>query len=373
MKDFDVVVVGAGPAGAMACLSLARNGHRVALLEKYKLPRYKVCGGGLVLRARNRIPKLPKEVIETEFRSVNWAIPSDQMNFVVERPYPVITMVMRDKLDNFLVDEAVAAGTEIMDQAEVTAISKNGSYQVTTSGTSIKAHNLVLADGAFSPTSRLLGMPDGRYLIPAIEAEVRVKNSQRFSQTRFDVEAIPHGYGWVFPKADHLSIGIASALRGKINLQKAYRSYLSALGIEDIISEKKYGFQIPVSPRKTFSREGVMLTGDAAGFADPLVAEGISQAIISGHLAADAISQAEGDPMQSSEHYEALVRSQILGQIKTGKILSKLFYRYPKLRRHVLRRKGQRLTEYFTDVFSGLRRYPETPFDILNSFRKALL
>ncbi|NNF21529.1 MAG: geranylgeranyl reductase, partial [Saprospiraceae bacterium] len=214
-----------------------------------------------------------------------------------------------------------------------------------------------------------------RYLIPALEAEMMVSEDEFIKhkkKVRFDVDAMPQGYGWVFPKKNHLSIGIASEKRGNIGLKDAYKKYVTFLGLNNILKEEIHGFQIPIKSRKEFSGKKVILTGDAAGLADPLVAEGISNAMISGKLAAEAVIEGNLEWSEVEKVYNKKLRQEIVTQTKTSRLLSSLFYHHPRLRKYVLTRKGQRLTEYFTDVFSGVRRYPEGIPEILRSFGKAM-
>ena len=67
MKEYDIAIIGTGPSGAMAAYHAAKNGKKVILIEKEKLPRYKTCGGGLVHRGRIRLPFSIDEVFEKEF------------------------------------------------------------------------------------------------------------------------------------------------------------------------------------------------------------------------------------------------------------------------------------------------------------------
>jgi len=374
-NHFDVAVIGAGPSGSLASYHLSKAGLSVLLIEKESLPRYKTCGGGLVYRARKLIPELKDDIIDREFYEINWGIKNDNIHFRVERPYPIISMVMRDKLDKHIVDSAVNEGTTLIDNTTLESIEPNGLITLGTSKGKFKSKMIIGADGALGITARLAGFNDARYLIPALEAEVIVSPDvfpKYERDVRFDVGVIPQGYGWVFPKKKHLSIGIASEKRGNIGLKSAYKKYIELLGLDNILSEEVHGFQIPIKSRKQFSGRKVLLTGDAAGLADPLVAEGISHALISGKLAAEAIIEGNLNWPEIEKIYNYKLRYEIVTQTGTGQLLSTLFYHYPRLRKYVLTRKGERLTEYFTDVFSGVRRYPQGYSEVLKSIRKAI-
>ena len=155
-------------------------------------------------------------------------------------------------------------------------------------------------------------------------------------------------------------MGVFVKTKQKIDLKKHYKDYLKTLGITEIVSEEAHGFVIPVSPRTdNFVRKNVFLIGDSAGFADPVVAEGISNAILSGILAAKSIVESNLDPLRAAELYTQKLEDSILPEIKTGVILSKLFYERKKFRNFFIKKYGQALAEAMTDVFMGDRSYPK--------------
>jgi flavin-dependent dehydrogenase len=124
-----------------------------------------------------------------------------------------------------------------------------------------------------------------------------------------------------------LGVGIFIKSKQKIDLKKYYAGCLKILGINEIITEEAHGFVIPVSPRSdTFVKNNVFLMGDSAGFGDPILAEGISNAILSGVLAAQSIAEANLDSVRASELYQKKLENSILPEIETGVILSKFFY-----------------------------------------------
>src|SRR4051812_26581186 len=112
-EEFDVAVVGAGPAGASAAHVLASHGISVAIVDKAKLPRYKTCGGGLLYRAVRALPVDIGPVSEREFRSIEMNL-SPRLRFEVRRAFPIVTMTMRDAFDHLLVEAAAAKGAEVL-------------------------------------------------------------------------------------------------------------------------------------------------------------------------------------------------------------------------------------------------------------------
>jgi flavin-dependent dehydrogenase len=286
-------------------------------------------------------------------------------------------MVMRDSLDHFLLKAAAAQGAKILDDTEVNEIDSNGKISLHTNKGDVEARYVIAADGALSPVAKMCGWKDDRHLIPALEYELTVSESEfdRLAQTvRFDIDAIPYGYAWNFPKQKHLSVGVASAKRGKVNLHEYYRKYLDALGVKQVVHEERHGYQIPLSPRKDgFSRRGILLTGDAAGFADPVTAEGISNSALSGKIAAQAIIESIHTPAKLDEVYYNKLRANLLPQLKLGRFLADIFYGKTWIRKPLFNRYGQRLCEALTDVFMGEREYPHDAMKRAGKYLKELV
>jgi len=360
---FDVAVVGSGPAGATAARELAARGLRVALLERETLPRYKTCGGGLVSRAVELLPADVQGVIERNCVTAELHLLDRDMHFRAARTPAFISMTMRDRLDHTLATAAVVSGAELRAPCRVTGLHhERAGIRLDTDRGVVSASFVIAADGAGSDVARLAGWTDGRHLIPALEYEVQVDRAtlDRFAGTpRFDVGLVPYGYAWVFPKAAHLSVGVLTAHRGPINLHRHLEEYLRAIRLVPR-AMRRHGFVIPVRPRAgPLARGRVLLTGDAAGLADPLTAEGISPAARSGRLAARAIQEGwetRSDPAWVSETYGTLLRP-MLADLRVARWLARLLYDHPRTRAWLFRRMGQRLVEAITDVFLGVRTY----------------
>ncbi|WP_348800337.1 geranylgeranyl reductase family protein [Flavobacterium adhaerens] len=365
MKSFDVAIIGSGPAGASAALELSKKGISTVIIEKEILPRYKTCGGGLVFRGRNFIPFDISSIIEKEFYAIDTYFSNTNLKFTTAKNQPIISMVMRDSFDNLIVEKAKENGVTLLQNHKVIDITFGTTQTIHTSEGDVSAKFIIAGDGALSPIAKIAGWKETRTIIPALEYEIKVPQADfdRLSQNvRFDVDAIPHGYGWCFPKKNHLSVGVAVLTKAKstIDLKKYYASYLKTLGITEITHEEAHGFVIPVSPRTDkFVQKNVLLIGDAAGLADPIVAEGISNSILSGILAAQSIIESNLDPSKTAELYQEKLEQTILPEIKTGIVLAKLFYEKKVLRNIFIKKYGQHLSDAMTDVFMGLRTYPK--------------
>src|SRR5262249_20668375 len=137
-------------------------------------------------------------------------------------------------------------------------------------------------------------------------------------RARFDLGTPPGGYGWIFPKAEHLSVGVGIFTRdaARRRLRDELHGYLQAVGLGEARVRSIRGAPIPVRPRADAARGRVLLAGDAAGLADPLTGEGISLAILSGRLAAESLLTARLDPREAARTYLASLRRSVLGELR---------------------------------------------------------
>jgi len=360
-REFDVAIVGAGPAGGAAAFALAKGGLNVAVLEKAEPPRYKTCGGGVLARALRWLPANLRPAVERECLAAEVYHHAPALNFSTRREEPIVSMVMRDRFDNLLTEAAIGAGAELFSGAPVVEIARHAdAVELRTSDENFRARFVVAADGAGSVVARLCGLPDLRGVIPALECEMTVdpETLARFSgAARFDFGLTPRGYAWVFPKREHLSVGVLTTRRGACNLNNEYARYVQHLGLAPI-TEERHGYMIPGRPRaRLFDVPRILLTGDAAGLADPVTAEGISAAIRSGQLAAEAILAGRPDDTATRHMYRESLRATLLRELRVARMLARVLYDFPKLRAWLLTHHGQRLSEFLTRVVMGEAGY----------------
>jgi len=368
----DVAIIGSGPAGSVAAQKLSSSGLRVILFEKASLPRYKTCGGGIVSRVTQYLPSDISPIFEKEFHQIE--INDHQANFSygVKRNYPLVYMTMRKDFDFALLEKAKSSGTQVMDKCEVyDLITNNESIHIKTAKGEFNAPFVIGADGAQGITLKKSGLRIRKKNLPALECEIYVsdKDLEKFSNVRFDFGFIPGGYAWIFPKKDHLSVGLGTFTfkEKNINLNLYFTNYLNHLNFKKITNIEKHGFYIPVSINRNILGAGkTLLTGDAAALADPVTAEGITSAVLSGHLAAESIIEGNLNWEMISSLYNQKIEKNFYSELNAGIFLSKAFYNYDSLRAFLMKRYGVKFCEIISDIISGKRKYSDLIKNPLN-------
>jgi geranylgeranyl reductase family protein len=287
---YDVIIVGAGAGGASAAYFLTQAGMSVLVIEKQTLPRYKACGGGVSLQMLAKyFPFSFEPIIETHPSSICWVMGND--NVTIPLPEGTLGMFMRAKFDAFILEHS---GAEVITSSMVTNVIEKDDHVLaaTKDGRTFEGRYLIGADGANSMVAKSLGLRRHLKPIPAIEAEVTVPDSvmARFAHKPvFIFAAIRRGYLWIFPKRDHLSVGIAHLKPGPGQLHSRLTKVMSEFGIS-LDRAIIHGHTIPLySHPQSIAMHRCLLVGDAAGLVDPLSGEGIRLAIKSAWLASQAI------------------------------------------------------------------------------------
>ncbi len=359
MKIFDVLIVGAGPAGSFAAERLARAGVRVALFDGRPPGEPKACGGGVTSKALKAWPHLLEAVGRTIDELDMYSPSGKHLHMKLDEPFAVYSRIA---FDTFLRERAREAGAVVIaDKVSGRAFKRDSNrWNVTTqNGKEFMSTFLVGADGANSAIAKRLAGP-----LPPAEMEVAFGYRAPLpeSDAATVVAFLPNwvGYAWAFPRVDHVSFGIATTQdafdhdaldqllwhfmvsyygsyripapgdsdrfkRSPMKIWKAFDDADSSLDDELRKSAERYAARIPgLAPRTWDTRkatgDGWALLGDAAGFADPVTGEGIYYALRSAELFADAYLK------QKPEEYEARWRKDFGGELKRASQMRRRFY-----------------------------------------------
>jgi geranylgeranyl reductase family protein len=373
MLSYDILIAGAGAAGCAAAYDLARAGRRVLLLDRRTFPRPKACACGLTRKTLKALRYSVEPVIERvcneivlqrtsltrnpELETGSWKLEAESWKYPppadksvevrIRSRNPICAMAVRERFDDFCLHQTLAAGAaggsatlrkieniaalrEFPTHIELDIVFlENGQQRTET----LRAPVLIGADGSNGQTRRLehllrshgeANSPSAQEwytrgfaleaLIPYTSLPETLPGGDAAHDLVFDFSPIPGGYGWLFPKGDHINIGVGAFApeQGQSDPSSTMASSSSKVGSHDADARLKAvtrqllthyahqklgtttldnitGQHLGMGGHAYVPRGRILLTGDAAGLVDPLTGEGIHSAIISGQAAAAAI------------------------------------------------------------------------------------
>jgi len=351
MTDFDVIVVGGGPAGSTAARRAAKTGLQVLLIDKAKFPRSKPCAGALAGNVSEMLDFDITPVIQRWISGFSLVAPAGfRIDCIPEdRSKPGYT-VMRSDFDNLLLQKAAQAGAEVRQEVKALDISEDAKRVtvVTEAGESLTSSFIVGADGINGTVSKNLNFYAGwprntAFVSIEVEADVDSEKVREIcgDPTGYDRDVfflyfgqVPHGYAWCFPKRSKLSLGICCRQDKASNIRQAYDQWFKSFTKEydvqpEIVAES--GARFPCTIRRPIAKGRAILVGDAAGFVDSFTGEGIQHAIHSGIIAGKVLKETadSGNPSQLKE-YENICKKEIGGVLGVSDYMAGLFYKSRK-------------------------------------------
>jgi len=241
---------------------------------------------------------------------------------------PFAHMVMRDRFDALLLEQARKAGAEFRAGTTIRDVSTDGAVTVRAEGFEAKADYLLCADGAHSPVGKMVGLGEGISECAAWEVEVRapaMRTRDYRGKALIELGYKPWGYAWVFPKAKVLSIGIVLPPGQAGSMKEHVRAYIESLGLAGAEVEIARGHKIRFRRgNEPIGGERALLLGDSAGLADEFTEEGISYAVESGRLAARNVLRGLGGGAITG--YQRDVDREIMPELKAARRISYMFY-----------------------------------------------
>ncbi len=361
-----IAIVGAGPAGAMAAIRLARAGALVTLFDPSH-PREKPCGGGVTGRALALVADaidvaaLPAVVVKSA-RVEPPQAGSDATVSLLDRGLSSdssLVVLSRAVFDASLVEAAVKAGARLIPE-KVLGISRRGHTTVLrTSRDEYASDFLMGADGANSLVRKTLARPFSRAEI-SVAAGFFVHGVSASAIAIKSMSEQP-GYLWSFPRPDHLAIGICAPATGHTrsgDLRSQSLAWIEAHGLHHGARLEPYAWPIPSAglgggDSVQSAGPGWMLLGDAAGLVDPLTREGIYYALLSGLWAAEALASS-----RSEATYEGRLKDEVYPELRRAARLSAMFFApaFSSLFVTALQQSGP-IREVFADLVAGTQPY----------------
>lgn len=361
MLNYDVIVCGAGPAGTTAAWMAAKTGLKVALIEKYPLPRHKTCGGGMPAVLGNLLPDLVPEAVvacQVNYMRHTWKFDHPILGAINppgSEPELKLWMVQRSVFDNALARQAAQAGADLRDGLAVKSLEMD-SHGVIVRARSFKSDSgigggefvayapyVIGADGANGITAKIANLRRERTMALAMEVEYPYNWTQdhpkdlRPDVIHLEYGAVPNGYGWIFPKEDHLNVG-AGLFRPdrrdcrsdhsiRAQLQQAIFQYLDFMDISynpELV--RFHGHPLPIwdGREKCHTPDGkILLAGDAAGLINPFFGDGILHAVKSGMLAAECVAT------NTTSSYTQRIHHEFAANFDAALQMARFYYQWP--------------------------------------------
>jgi geranylgeranyl reductase family protein len=402
MAQFDVLIVGAGPAGSFAAERLAKGGAKVALFDGRPADEPKACGGGVTAKGLKAWPELLNAVGRTIQELDLYSPSGKRLHLNLDEPFAVYSRVV---FDGYLRDRARDAGAQVFAEkisARKIAKTDNG-WRITTESGEWSGAVLVGAEGANSGIAKKLAGP----LAPS-DMEVafgyRAPLPTNSAAPPTVVAFLPRwvGYAWAFPRPDHLSFGIATTqdafehqplddllwrfmigyyhqcAGAKVTFWKDNETP-ETIAIREQLRDTadRYAARIPglaatTWDNRTVSGENWALLGDAAGFADPVTGEGIYYALRSAELFAAAYLRK--DPSS----YETAWRADFGAELRRAAQMRRRFYGNfwgaPFTERMIEFAKGHRgVKRLLGDLVAGEQGYTDLKKKLVKSALRPLL
>jgi flavin-dependent dehydrogenase len=366
-----IAIIGGGPAGSFAAAELAGAGREVIVFDE-KLAWEKPCGGGLTHKAFLRWPFLRDVPVERNWISICQLIaPSGRkVSFELDRQ---IAIFSRLTLNGLLLERARNAGAKVFRERIVEINRGPGWWNIHSRQTSYHADFVVLAAGARNPFRAQFSSPLGAenfmvaagYYIPGTHHKVHIKFLQGL-----------HGYIWVFPRANHLSVGICGRMQGSSTseLRRVLEQSLPEFGVT-LDGARFYAHVIPsltmaALRSSRFSGEGWAMVGDTAGLVDAITGEGIFYALRSAELLSQALLN------DAQQTYADLLEKDLLPELEHAAAIAERFYAGewmggPVIERMVqLTGRSARFRDLMRDLFSGAQGYSDLKQRLYRSLPK---
>lgn len=339
MEAFDVIVIGAGPAGSTAAHRLAASGARVALLDRATFPRDKPCGGGVTLRGLDHIPVDIEPVVEDRISVTELGF-GDGATVVKTAASPLVYMTRRRRLDEFLASAAVEAGADLREATRVRGIDLDArGATVATEHGALRASVVVGADGCNGVSATALELGGRIEYGVAYEGNVGwdVLDHDRWrGRLLLEFATVPGGYAWIFPKGDHANLGVGGWTREGPRMREHLAALCRRAGVPgDAVTDAR-GYRLPLRhPRSPVARGRAVVVGDAAGLVDPMSGDGMFEAFLSSRIAAECIGNFLSGAATGLDGYQRRLNGALATHRSISWLGKRLFDEHPTVARRL--------------------------------------
>ncbi|XXJ18071.1 NAD(P)/FAD-dependent oxidoreductase [Desulfovibrio caledoniensis] len=343
-KIFDTIVCGGSLAGSAAAATLARQGRSVVVLDKAEFPRVKLCGGLLTWKTMRLLDLLFGETPETlrehgivKYVSDRYTIRSFTSTLAEGTVSYPFHLTDRAELDNRLLYHVRRAGAHVREGEEVVRCDPETGEVFLKDGQVVRGRYIIGADGAHSTVRASFPEVNIRAMRRSTAATIEVRIPAADFPEPVDrpilyIGFLEAGYGWVFPNGDHLLVGICGLRRKDTHFAKLFRAYLDVLGVDPAVLTHQRGHPLPYG---SFLHDPVhanaLLAGDAGGYVEPLLGEGIFYALCTGMYAGRAVADALQTDTDPGPEYLRRLHHTILPELNGSNTLRWVLFRAMKL------------------------------------------
>lgn len=332
---FDLIIIGAGPAGSACARKAGQLGLSTLIIEKEDFPRDKACGGAFSERAISYLDfDIPDNLYATEIFGARVHFKGKTRE--EQKKYRIGILINRNILDDFLLQKAREVRIETkMGEAVVALNEKEGLVEVLTSKNSYQARYVVIAEGAQGSLKKLIRPKIGKdemgvCLVTEVQATSAAIDSYTYNLIDIHFGVVEGGYGWIFPHDGYYSVGVGGFITSFKHPRFKMLRFLEYNGFKG--QYKLKGHLIPAGGKKrNLCSRRIVLCGDAAGFVDSFTGEGISYAIRSGQIAAEVIKEVLNSKQMQLTDYTQRCQKEFGINLRYSLFFTKLMHRFPGL------------------------------------------
>jgi len=352
ISEYDVIVVGGGPAGSTSAFLLSKAGYEVLLVDKAKFPRKKLCGGLITEKTLNLIQDIFDFSLDElkndnviDYVSDSYQIYFENKQITKNHLEGKFHLIKRDVYDNYLLQTVKQKGVEVLENTKVTDVDFKNNIIKTEKDKEFRSDYIIAADGVNSVIKNKIlmerNLKNNSYIVnnKAMTIETEVTKEK----LPFDLDGpiiyfgvINWGYGWVFPKRDTAVIGLGGLVNQNKDLKEIFKEYLKLLQLDKYPLKVK-GWPLPFGnylDRPSY--KNAFLIGDAANLVDPLTGEGLCYAHKSAQIVSQVIIENQKDTQMIPNLYNERINEEIINKLKKAKIYRSILWSSPKMLYRIL-------------------------------------